>query len=186
MANSNCQRRTRNFSLVSYLSIEQLSCVLLEHDRQIKQYAYILHDKDDKQEHIHLILCLVNATSITAVRSWFAGFVDEKDMDINTLVQECHDYQSAYLYLTHNTEQAKKEGKHLYNEEDVYCSNFDYFKGKTVNSDDNITLALEEILNGVPLKDVALKYGRDFIIHYHSIKSLINDIGEFNYGNNKR
>lgn len=169
-------KRPRNFSLVTYLNPQQIESVLLRHDRQLKAYAYITHDKCNKEIHTHLLICLINNTTCNAIQNWFAGFEDEKGLQINTLVQPMHDLYSSYKYLTHETEQARQEGKYLYNSDDIKGNNLSYFTDTSKQDIDNLTLAIDDLLAGIPLDEVRKKYGRDFIMHYGHIKMLFNDI----------
>lgn len=175
-------KRPRNFSLVTYLNPEQIESVLLRHDRQVKAYAYITHDKCNKETHTHLLICLINNTTCNAIQNWFAGFEDEKGLQINTLVQPMHDLYSSYKYLTHETEQARDECKYLYNSDDIKGNNLSYFTDTSKQDVDNLTLAINALLDGIPLVDVMQKYGRDFIVHYGHIKTLFNDIQKQNGG----
>lgn len=169
-------KRYRNFSLVTYLKPYQIENVLLKHDRQVKSYAYITHDKCNKEVHTHLLLCLINNTTCNAIQNWFAGFEDEKGLLINTLVQPMHDLYSSFKYLTHETEQAKLDGKYVYNVADIKGSNLSYFTNTAEQDVDNLTLAINDLLAGIPLVEVMQTYGRDFIVHYGHIKTLFNDI----------
>lgn len=169
-------KRPRNFSLVTYLKPQQIESVLLKHDRQVKAYAYITHDKCNKEVHTHLLICLINNTTCNAIQNWFAGFEDEKGLQINTLVQPMHDLFSSYKYLTHETEQARDEGKYIYNADDIKGNNLSYFTNTSEQDVDNLTLAINDLLAGIPLVEVMQKYGRDFIVHYGHIKTLFNDI----------
>lgn len=175
-------KRVRSFCLSTYLDKKQVNDILLKHDRQIRAYAYIEHNKDinedgtPKERHIHLLLRTVNAKDVDTVRNWFKGYTDINGMPINTLGQEMHDIGSSFDYLTHSTEQAREEGKHQYDKSEIVSNDLKYFEDSTINDEDNISLAVMELCDGVPLKEVALKYGRDFIIHYQSIKLLFNDI----------
>ena len=175
-------RRYRNFCLMTYLNEQQIKTVLSGHDRQLKAHAYITHDKDKnelgqpKEVHAHLLLALVNATTVDAVRNWFKGFNDSKGLPINTLAQPMHDISGCFEYLTHNTEAAKAEGKYIYDDSCVKGCNIKYFQDTTLQEVDNLTLALEDLMNGIPLIEIAKRYGRDFIVHYGHIKTLYNDI----------
>lgn len=175
-------KRYRTFSLITYCNPLQVSSVLLKRDKQVRAYCYITHDKDldelgkPKEVHIHLLLRLVNNSTVEAVRGWFKGFTDEKGQPINTLAQPLHDIQGSFDYLTHNTEQAKADGKYLYPEESLVSNDIDFWKDSALQEEDNLTLAFCELMNGTPLCEVAKKYGRDFIIHYPSIKLLMTDI----------
>lgn len=174
--------KNRNFSLVTYLTEQQIKAVIEKHNNQVKAYAYILHDKDiteegsSKKNHYHLLIALVNATSISGIKKWFSGFTDSTGMEVNTMCQITNDICGSFDYLTHNTEGAKLDGKYLYNDSEVKGFNLEYFKDISLQNVDNLTLALQEMFEGVPLEEIFKKYGRDFIIHYGHIKDLFNDI----------
>lgn len=179
-------RRSRSFSLVTYLDVSQVQDVLLKHDKQIKAYAFIEHDRDDdengeiKPRHIHILLRLIQGRTVGDICNWFSGYFDNKGVGINTLGQEMHDISNSYLYLTHSTSQALEQGKYQYSPNDIYTNDREYFEKASYNDEDNITLAVSELLEGKLLKEVALKYGRDFILHYQSIRFLVNDIKDGN------
>lgn len=174
-------KRARLFSLITYLSIPQVSTVLMRHDKQIDKYAFILHDKDldeqgnVKEPHIHILVRTVNANILTTVRNWFSGYFDDKGKSINTLGQVIKDIRASYEYLTHGDEKSRKEGKNLYPDNAIYCNDRAYFLDHNVSKDDNIRSAYLDLINGSNYYECALKYGRDFIIHYRSIKELYED-----------
>ena len=111
--------RSRKFSCITYLSEIQLKVCLLAHSSQIRYYAYALHDKDIREDgtlkepHIHLILITYNTCSISAIRRWFSGYVDNNG-PITTTAQSCSDVFSMYDYLTHNTKECIALGKYQY------------------------------------------------------------------------
>lgn len=173
--------RVRCFSLISYLSEEQINEVIENHTNHLKAFAYIYHDLDltedgcFKQAHFHILLATYNAYSLETVRRWFLGFKDTENKEINTFCERVLDKTHAYMYLTHSTEKAINDGKHQYSVDDIHSCNSQYFLDNS-SSDDNILLALNEMLDGVPLVEISKKYGRDFILHYGHIKTLFNDI----------
>lgn len=181
-------KRYRNFSLLTYLQPKDIESVMLKHDRQVKAYAYITHDKDSnefgefKEKHIHLLISIINALNLDTIRNWFKGFEDENGQQINTLAQPMHDICGAYEYLTHETEQAREQGKYVYPKDDIKGNNLSYFQDSSKQDIDNLTLAIDDLLNGIPLDEVRKKYGRDFIMHYGHIKLLFNDIQKQNGG----
>lgn len=186
---NNENTRTRNFSLTSYLIEQQIQICLLQHSNQIKTYAYALHDKDTnedgtvKEPHFHIILCLYNATTVTAVRRWFSGYTDNNGKEINTLGQKCNNIFSAYDYLTHSTSVAIEQGKYQYPKSIIQTNNKEYFKADETSEYDNMTLAVIDMLNNVPLRELFKKYGRDFIIHYSACAKIVGDI--ITYENDK-
>ncbi len=184
--------RSRKFGLISYLNKEQLDKCLLAHVLQIRCYEYIFHDKDifddidekenpqhisgtPKQPHFHLIIVTYNQCTLSAVKKWFRGYVDENG-DINTLVQYCTDIDELDLYLTHEDKKSIARGKYIYPRSLVQCSDPNYFSAKVDRNYDNSVLASEMLLRGVPIRTVAKIYGKDFIYHYNTIKQYVNDV----------
>jgi hypothetical protein len=96
--------------------IEQLNAIISSTD--IKAYAYILHDKDKvdtkdpnnelKKPHYHFLIQFTKNQR----GSWFKQF-NTDDMGI-VFIQTCHDPQSAFNYLIHDTPTAHKQCKYPY------------------------------------------------------------------------
>lgn len=171
----------RNWRLTSYLSESQIRQVLDDHSTQIKAFAYILHNKDvtDKGElktpHYHILLCLHNANSLNALLRWFDGFQDDNGNDINTLAKVMNSRTGAFAYLTHNT--CASRDKYQYPDSDIVSYNADFFSSDDEEDNvDSLSCALTDMLAGIPLNEIRVKYGRDFILHYCHIKALYNDI----------
>ena len=175
--------RARKFSCITYLSELQLKICLQSHCNQIRTYAYAYHDKDVKEDgtlkepHIHLILVTYNTCTVSAVRRWFSGYVDNRGNDITTTGQICSDVFTMYDYLTHNTKEAKIEGKYQYDNSIIKTNDKSgYFRASEESEYDNITLATEMLLKGYSVRELGKIFGRDFILHYNTIKQYANDI----------
>ena len=172
--------KPRNYRLISYLSEDQILDIIDYHSNQIKAYAYILHDKDirDNRElkpsHYHILLCLYNGTTLNSLLNWFIGFEDDNGQEINTFGKVMSTPSGAFGYLTHNTVSSKH--KYQYDESLIKCVNREFFNLSDEAAEDKSLSALNELLDGVPLREVAQKYGKHFILHYGHIKMLFNDI----------
>lgn len=146
----------------------------------VDEYAYILHDRDVKEDgspkesHYHFLFVLRRSRRLSDIQSCM-----KKVLQGNVLLQSCHSVPDAYDYLTHEDE----DNKASYNESDIVSSSDkSYWKpDPSVNygdkSCDSIMSAYLDLLNSMPLTECAKKYGRDFIIHYNHIKSLLLDSG---------
>lgn len=163
----NKNQRSYNFALVTYHTEEVIKSVLSLYAGAIKHYAYISHDKDYKEDgtlkekHYHIILSFYNNRTISAVRKLFPSYQ-------NTLAQIVHDKTAMFAYLTHEDDLEKVQ----YDKSLVVCDDREYWdKLSMVGENDNRTLSLlEDIINRVPLRDMVLRYGRDFVInrqHYY-------------------
>lgn len=171
--------RSRKFSLVTYLNESQLCGVLLQHSHQIRSYAYAYHDKDIAETgefkilHCHVVLVLYNATSLSAVLRWFDYLTDEGGRNVNTLGEYCTDIYSQFDYLTHR----HNPDKFQYSSDIVKSDDLKFWNAVEESSFDNLTLATFSYLDSnLPLRDLVKIYGRDFIIHYRTIKELSEDI----------
>lgn len=159
-----------------------------------RHYAFIYHDRDiyvedgethkkgeHKKPHYHIIVNLPSARSFKAV-----------SRDITTIFPSCglycydlHQPDQALLYLTHETEKAQKEeGKTLYDRNEVYTDNYNYFCSKAVIEEvkkehmDYILEFLNEVIalrGRVPqalLMQYCQDYGRDFIFNVERVFSV--------------
>lgn len=174
--------RARKFSCITYLNELQLKVCLLKHPNQIRVHAYAYHDKDVKEDgtlkepHFHLILITYNAHSVSAIRRWFWGYVDSTGKEITTTAQICSDVFEMYDYLTHSTRKAIEDGKYQYEKDIVQTNDPKYFQGSDESEFDSVTIATEMLLNGRKVRDLGKIFGRDFILHYNTIRQYANDV----------
>jgi len=96
--------------------------------KTIKQWAYILHDKDDTRDHYHIYLNFGNSSCDTAmVAKWFQlGYTDEKGVEHSgeQFIERCKGRKTdVLLYLTHGNDSQKN--KHQYSPDEV-IANFDF------------------------------------------------------------
>lgn len=162
--------RSRKWSLVTYLRPSDIASVFADKFDKVRAYAYCTHDKDEgKETHTHIVVWLNTPYSSSTIKNWFRG-ADSKGELANTLAEPCKDIVSMYRYLIH----ADNPEKYQYDSEDRICSDPSCFE-EDVQSDD-VFNAVEDLLNGIPLREVAKRYGRDFIYHYSHIRTLITDI----------
>lgn len=168
--------RIRKFSLVTYAPSDIVNNILQSHIDDIQCYAYILHNLDTnadgelKTVHTHILLYTFNAHTPRAVCKWFTC-VDDSGKPINTLFEPIHNNIAAYDYLTHKN----NPDKYQYKETDIIAYNPDYFTDNETTEDNGYN-ALNDLLQGVPLRQIARTYGRDFIRYYSAYKNLANDI----------
>lgn len=171
---------SRYFAIVTYCEHTQLCDILEKKSSQIRSYAFITHDKDITEDgelkvsHKHLIIALYQQRTLDDILKWFSGLADENGLRINTMAiaRSRTQIKEDYLYLTHKN----AEEKYQYSEEDITQYNQELFISKNDIQEDTIILALDDLLNGESLQKVYRRYGRDFIIHYNSIRKLYLDI----------
>lgn len=172
-------KKYRNFSGSTYLSIEQVISVISQHQKIVKYFACILHDKDlhddgtKKVAHVHFMILCHYPYPLSSVLSWFQGFSDCNEKSINTFVEPCTSPLSMYTYFMHKDNPDKVK----YDENDIISSDPLYFHSEECDCiEDNAFGALEMLRSGFSIYDVAKRYGRDFIIHYSSYKTILQDI----------
>ena len=175
-------KKGRCFSLTVY-SRKSIESVLQTRRELISHYAYIKHDSDKitkedieegseqkegdiKKLHFHVILKTIRPYSAKTVRGWFRN----ENNDIDGLCQLCNTPLAMYEYLTHKN----NPEKYQYSESNIICDDKEHFSKDYDN--DKLQSAVLELLEGAYLTDMIRKYGRDFIIHYKSIKAIIEDI----------
>lgn len=168
-------KRFYSIELVYYGSKEHLDYALYE-CYFISNYAYILHDKDinddgtPKKAHFHVYMTFNQQLSLSRMSKLFTYYFQE-DIGLNLLQVIKNDLQCCYDYLTHKFE----KGKYKYSEEDIVCTNLRVFKRNTSvnNTSYDILLDME---NGLSLRMLAMKYGREFIINYQRYKDFFNEM----------
>lgn len=180
MNNKSTQPRSRNFSMVSYLPADVIeSYCKLPH---VKNYAYILHDKDVKEDgslkepHYHVVVVYNNTRTLSAVRSEMQTYSDKG----NTLVEYCQDLEATYDYLLHRRNPEKAQ----YSSEDVR-TNVGYFRGDYSSTEDNTAYCLVmDIIAGKSRLELLRKYGRDYAINraqYYGLATEIMQEQEYEY-----
>ena len=156
--------RVRNYAMITYHSEEVIKATLdcLLKMGRVRHYAYIPHDKDMdsegnfKEKHIHMLLQLNNAMTLTAVRALFP-------LGANTLAQPIYDKADCFNYLTHKD----KPNKYQYEDTDIVADNMEYWKGLQKGQEDDKTMCiLDDIISNVPYRLMVSRYGRDFVINY--------------------
>lgn len=168
--------RERNFCLVTYACKDCIADILSKHACKAN---YIYHDKDeDVTPHFHIVLRLKNATTGTAVKSWFVDAFDENgELGVNTFVEYCTNVTSSLRYLIH----LDSPDEFSYSPDEVLSFGDgainDFYTAISNNNPelDSATRAVLFLIDGGTVRDCALKFGRDFIYHYRQIKDILTD-----------
>lgn len=85
-------------------------------------FCYIIHDKDNCKVHGHMMLVMSNNVQISFYVKTFNQYLRKEGVNPLTnkeyepcfLIQPVGNVLGAYNYLIHDTEQARRENKHLY------------------------------------------------------------------------
>lgn len=184
--------RSRYFSLVTYLSEDQIKATMEHYKDYIDSALYILHDKDIvqktddtqgdllKEAHTHILMRSYEATTASAVKKWFMRFrfSDENGL-INTMVEICDSVGSARDYLTHKND----PDKYQYSTADVleFGRGWECFNHASRCVDDCIDI-IDRISEGASLRQLVREYGRDFVYHFNQYERMASFIQHQEFG----
>lgn len=127
---------------------------VLKNKSAIKDYAYILHDKDNTRPHYHIAIRLKDSYDTKYVASWFGigeNFVNKVKGRWSDMLE----------YLTHRN----ASDKHQYDDGEV-VSNFDWQKTR----DDKINVRSDEIINGIVSGEIREYNYFEYITPYEYVK----------------
>lgn len=155
--------RNYSFNIVTYVTnIESI----IDFCSLTFKYAYIFHDKDlNKSPHFHIICSFKQNKSFDSVRKAFPD-------DQNTLVQKLIDKYSSFEYLTHKND----PDKYQYDDALVTTNDLKYFSRPLSKEFSNEQFLFDICFSTLSQYDLALRYGRDYIIHriqYLEFKNIV-------------
>lgn len=162
--------KDRHFFIRTYLSEIQIKVIITAHN--VQHYAYILHDKDLKEDgklvepHYHIVLSLYNKNSVSAVNRWFGGFTDSKGQFIQSRVELAVDRFQCFDYLTHSTKACIESGAYIYDKSLIKCDDFGFFNGSRSADFDKATNIILDLAKGVPYEQMMYRYGREWVINH--------------------
>lgn len=166
------------WSFISYAQPHEFLPLLA----QAKHWCYIKHDKDknpdgsSKEAHYHILARFPTERSLSSCRKLQNGTQNLLGKQMRRL----QDQMRLTQYLTHDTEACRKAGKHIYSIEDVvYKANDNYWEKQFDKEEEksNQKASNEDFFNdltdeNMSIKDMAIKYGRDFIKNFNSYMSF--------------
>lgn len=183
------QVNTRFISLVTYAEIPDLESVLRDHENAVEGCTYIFHDRDNKEPHKHIALVLKRARRIADVIGWFKSCVDLNGKAVNTQGEKIKSLKALKLYFLHKDEKSISLGKFQYAETDLIvltpfkdAFSFETADDKTGGMDNEERKEeenrqfLADIENGTPLREMACKYGRDWMKNYKYYRHYVTDM----------
>lgn len=155
--------RYYSFALVTYNTNESDIQPLI--DKAFK-YAWILHDKDKTDPHLHILCTFKQNKSFENVRKLVTG-------EQNTLVQLLRDKYKAFQYLTHENEDEEKAS---YEESEIHCNDISYFQRGLKQSVDNEEFIIDLLNTDMSYREMGIKYGRDYIRNFGAYRSFAHQI----------
>lgn len=163
----------KELAIMTYANKKQVELILEKHKSAITAYAWIYHDKDKTDPHCHIFLKFATDRKGTDILKWFECATDFKGEEANTRFEKVRSADGLINYLTHE----KNPEKHHYDQSEIIYSDENAKEELLKECEiDNGYGALQAMLDNIPLKEIARRYGRDFIRYYSSYKNLWNDI----------
>ena len=157
--------RYYSFSIVTYLPLSSVDFFCRSY---CLKFAYIFHDRDVSVPHFHVLCSFSQQKSVNSVLSLLSSL---SDTSVNSFCEPLKDRFSAFRYLTH-------EGcpdKFQYSSSDIVSNDLAHY---TLSSKISDNFEFINDLVSLSPRDLALKYGRDFIRNYKSymfFRSLLLD-----------
>lgn len=149
--------RFYSFKIVSYATREEIQPLL----DSAKHWVCILHDRDEADNHYHVLATFHRELSFAQVRALVVS-------DQNTLVNPLNDWVGDYEYLTHKNAPEKAQ----YDVADLESDSFVFWARKAnvgMPDDDKNREFVDDLLNGrLSYREMAYKYGRDYIRNFHA------------------
>lgn len=151
--------RSRTWFLVTYNSdFSELlsSCV---------HWAWIYHDKDNVEPHYHILCVFKNARALNGIKTMIHGDQNTFGEIVKTTLKNCLDY------MLHG----ETGDKHEYLPEELFCDNSDFWESLSDFSSDpssDLISLIDDIISGLPLRELARRYGRDFVRNFRTYISF--------------
>lgn len=167
--------KSRYISLITYASPKQVKAKMVEKVDQLRGYAYILHDQDEAEPHIHLVVSLYEARTPTAIKNWFKGLKDKKGEYVNTMGEVVGDLEALEDYLCHHDIDSQNQGKHWYPREAIVDMGLFSARPKHYGTDSTYDI-INDIIVGTPLRELIRRYGREFVYRWTQFIDLAGEI----------
>lgn len=175
-------RKSRFFSLTTYATEKQVLKVVGDHVSSIRALCYILHDKDESEPHIHILMRTHSTWTSPQITKWFADLKDKEKKPVNTFCEIANDMDALKRYIIHDTPEAREAGKYQYRIEDIKDYGMCDLSEKKDSYDSSYEI-LMRVLAGANPRDLVRYYGRDYLYHlnaYHECADKIREIEGYN------
>lgn len=144
-------------------------------DTQATHFAFIYHDKDLtddgnlKEPHFHVLVHWDFQVAVYSLRKFF--------VEQQTFIQPVLNKRSSFAYLTH----ANSPEKAQYNDVDVVTNDYNFYTFTEAEKKENDNVTFLEDLNRLSLRDMAIKYGRDFMRNHNRYNAFKIDCSNEQY-----
>lgn len=128
-----------------------------------KPFAYCIHQSDstaehERKTHVHLIVAWSNNSTAKAALRLFNKLTAPGHACCCPHVEACENIRYCYDYLIHDTDDARKKGKHLYDpSERIEGNGFDIgsYEQLDISEKNRIIDYIENLIDEVPFTNVA-------------------------------
>lgn len=156
-------KRTRMFSIMTYVGEENIKEVLYNHSTSLRSFAYIYHDKDETTPHHHLLIRTYDAWSSVQINRWFDQY--KLAINENTFTEPAGDILALEEYLTHGDLKSIEAGKYRYSKDDIVDGGL-FADTEKKDAYDETYEIINAMLSNVPTKVLIRRYGKQLIYHY--------------------
>lgn len=159
-------KKAKYWNVIVYPENLNFECMEDASDEIGIPFAYCVHDKDkdghdgDRKTHVHVMAAFSNTTTAKHVYEMFSS-LSKPGRKCCLPPKPCGDVRHSYEYLIHDTENARKKGKHQYGvEERICCNGFDIGLYEQISQEEKDRMAKE-------LCDFALQFGFENMAAYY-------------------
>lgn len=157
------KQRSRDFSFILYVNVNVLTDYLRMNYKDIKKYAYIIHDKEDKKPHIHLLVAFDREHTLAYAEKKLQ--LDEQ----NVLAEPISNKYKMFRYLTHKD----NPEKYQYKPQEIKTNDIEYYTEEIDSEGSAILSMLDDMTSPfTSYRDLIKRYGRDFVIHYKAYREM--------------
>lgn len=136
----------------------------------VEHYAVITHDKDESSPHTHVLIKFYRNERIAPklVEYLHCDYVSSCEKQVKV----------KFNYLTHNSDNCRKEGKYQYDMSEVLTDDINFFNSYVDSTVDNTNGydVVSDILDNLTERELVIKYGRDYIYHRKQYREIVSAI----------
>lgn len=164
----NINKRSRNWGIITYDILEYHLFDFLDNDEHINHYAFIKHccDKNEdgtfKEPHYHILINYSTSISGTALITYIKSKIPY--FQSNIMLEPITDKYAMYRYLSHKDDL----DKYQYDDSDIISDDSSFWTAIRSDSQDDINQLIDDLINRKSYREMAIKYGRDFIKNYQN------------------
>lgn len=167
----------RTFFGVSYLPRSVLQFAL--ESCGALHFAFIEHNKDlnpdgtPKKAHFHYLVNFEDKVALSRLVYWL------RCVEIRVVSTES--VQREWDYLTHDSEQCRKEHKAPYNVSEIVSNDFSYWNGRCFGTPESVSAfdMFSDFCSGVSTCDMLKKFGFKFFTYYKTLNEIGGDVRFF-------